>query len=363
MLPPRPARPTFRGLPGRAGRGFRSQLWSLCLALVEGIAYRALPWLAAQALGANDLRLELAPTGARRRGDVVVVAAWAGERWQLRPFLDFHRHLGVAEFVFLDLSESAALAGLLAGADDCAVWRPRRGPKAARVLYWTNYLRRVHASGRWCLSLDPCERFVFLHCETRHIGDLTQFLESEARDHMFAIVVDMYGEAPACEARLRQGQDPAELLDHFDVFAYGATEPGPYSSATVRGGPLRRAAHRDAPQDSPPLNRTPLVKWRWYYGYVTGRRLMLPRRLNPPHADWHTTPTACLLRYALVEEEAVLTQRSRFESVDIVADGRARRSEGLEVLRHVQLKHDFSVRYRRSSDLAEAGLLNPGQWF
>lgn len=367
MLPPRPVNPTFKRLPvlgeaSAADLGVYVQAFASSVG--ELVGKRTVPWLAAQFWGRLELRRKRGPDRkGRRPNGVMAVVTYCGEERQIGPFLEHHRKLGVAEFVFLDLSADGALADMVEGSASCIIWRPRRPPKPEHALHWANYLRCVHGSGRWCLSLRPFERFVFFRCETRHIGDLLQFLESEQRDHMFALAVDMYAAAPATSIKLYGGQDPAEVLTYFDAFGYGAAEHGPHGSVVVRGGPLRRTDYRETPRASPPLNRTPLVKWHWSYSYLDGRRALMPKRLNAPHASWHSTPTACLLRYGLVDDDAAPARSARHDGAALVNNGGPNIRAGRPQLRQMMLKHDFSVRYRQSRDLAEAGLLNPGQWF
>jgi hypothetical protein len=105
------------------------------------------------------------------------------------------------------------------------------------------------------------------------------------------------------------------------------------------------------------------VKWRWYFAYISGRRLMMPARLNAPHAPWHSSPTACLLRYALLDPPASVDLAARIDATEIMSDGRRSCYDAVPILRQSDLKHDFSGRFTESLDLVEVGLINPGQWF
>jgi len=294
---------------------------------------------------------------------VVIVAPYRGEANQIAPFIEHHSKLGVREFVFLDLSDDGSLHPRLAGRKDCALWRPHRPDKITHVVYWLNFLRRKYATGRWCLSLEPNERFIFYRSETRRIMDLIEFLTSERRDHIYALLLEMYGENPAENICLNAGEDPAEKLRHFEAFGYIAPEAGPISNVIIRGGIQRRALYRENPEDSPCLNRIPLVKWQWHFAYISGRRLMMPARLNTPHAPWHSSPTACLLRYALLDPPASVDLAARIDATEIMSDGRRSCYDVVPALRQANLKHDFSGRFTQSLDLVEAGLINPGQWF
>jgi len=367
MLPPRPVK-ISRGILSRAVkiRSF-SQVFKKIRVKTSGLvitlAYLVSPWIKSAVFGPTELQLLFGPAARRKPGGVVIVAPYRGEANQISPFLEHHSKLGIREFVFLDLSSDGSLSQCLEGRKNCAVWRPRRPDQIGRVIYWLNFLRRKYATGRWCLSLEPNERFVFYRSETRRIMDLIEFLTSERRDHIYAVLLEMYGDQPAEHICLNAGEDPATKLRYFDAFGYSAPEPGRLSNVVVRGGIQRRALYRDNPEDSPSLNRIPLVKWRWYFAYISGRRLMMPARLNTPHAPWHSSPTACLLRYALLDPPSSVELAARIDATEIMSDGRRSCYDAVAALRQVDLKHDYSGRFNESLDLVDVGLINPGQWF
>jgi hypothetical protein len=322
-----------------------------------------LAWVGAQRR-ASRLKHEEGPARAGAPKGVVAVVPFYGSDTLLASFLDHHRRLGVDEFVFLDLSPKGGLAGRLAGERDCAIWRPRGEPDPRRAIDWLNYLRRRYATGRWCLSIEPTDRFVFARYESRQIKDLTDFLDTERRSHIYALVVEMYGDRPAAALRLRSGDQPLRALPYFDPYGYTTTSrSGRFRNVVVRGGLQRRTALRDAPRRAPALNRIPLVKWRWHYSYIAGTRLMMPRHLNEPHSQWHSSPTACLLRFGLLDAEASLTAAARAEVAELVSDAGGRSFGRLSDLRGRLVKQDFSRPFTGSWDLVECGLLNPGQWF
>jgi len=367
MLPPRPVK-ISRGILSRAikirsfgqfSKSFRSQLSELAITF----AYLVSPWVKSAIFGPTELQLQSGLRSRRNAGGVVVVAPYRGEANQIAPFITHHMKLGVKEFVFLDLSADGSLPQLLEGQNNCTSWRPRRPDQITHVVYWLNFLRRKYANGRWCLSLEPNERFVFYRSETRRIMDLIEFLTSERRDHIYALYLEMYGDERAENIRLDVGDDPAQKLQYFDAFGYGAPEAGRLSNVIIRGGIQRRALYRSNPDQSPALNRIPLVRWRWYFAYISGRRLMMPARLNTPHAPWHSSPTACLLRYALLDPADSVDLAARIDATEIMSDGRRSCYDAVPALRRSNLKHAFSGRFTGSLDLVEVGLINPGQWF
>ena len=291
----------------------------------------------------------LGPAPSRGGSGVVLVATYRGDAGLLQPFLSHHRRLGVAEYVFLDLSATGDLATLLRHEPDCAVWRPRGRWHPRQSLPWLNHLRHCHAAGRWCLSLEVGDLFVYARCESRPIRGLTDFLDTEHRDHVFALVIEMYAESAIADLVRDPAEDPLQVTPWFDPSGYVTSEPTANRSVEVRGGLRRRTLFRSNPRQSPTIGRIPLVRWRRFYAYLDGTRLMRPRRLNTAHSPTHSSPTACLLRFALLG--GALGQD------DLPAHAASER------LRSLRLKHDASRRYVDSADLVACGLLNPGQWF
>ena len=294
---------------------------------------------------------------------VVAVTPFYGNDSILPCFLDHHRRLGVDEFVFLDLSGEGRLARQLRDQPDCAVWRPRDEADPGQAIYWLNFLRRRYATGRWCLSLEPSDLFVFARSESRKIKDLIDFLETEHRDHIYAVVVEMYGDRPAAGLNFDVGENPLDRLPYFDPFGYWISDAGQHHNVHMRGGVQRRTLFADAPARSPSLSRIPLVKWRRFHAYVAGTRLMIPARLNTPHSDWHSSPTACLLRFALLDPDASLAMAAAAEGREILSDGGGSSFDAVPRLRRRELKQPSSHRFTASTDLVNCGLLNPGQWF
>jgi Glycosyl transferase family 2 len=311
----------------------------------------------------GQLKRESAEFRKLRSSDLVAVVPFYGKGAMLSACLAHHRYLGVNLFVLLDLSEAGGLATELTESADCVVWRPRGDIQLKRALLWLNYLRRRYATGRWCLSIEPSDFIAFHHSETRKLKDLVEFIENERRNHVFGVVVEMYSDRPAAELTLQPGGNPRDLLRLFDPLGYETAKPGRLLEVAVRGGPQRRRLFPSIPRRSPALNRVPLVKWEWYFSYGAGTRVLMPRKLNQPHAVVHSNPTLCLLNYAQLNDDAVLGRAAQAESDELVSGAGDPIYPGISKLRRLTLKTEVSTVLGGSGDLLKAGLLNPGQWF
>jgi hypothetical protein len=344
MIPPRPREAGRGGIPGGWWGQRATPLTRRLRALVLSRVHPVAPYVRAVRCGRDLVRTAGDETRFAAPDAVIACVTYRNERVLLGSFLAHHRALGIGGFVFLDLSTQGELAARLAGDADCVVWRPRPG-RWESAESWSNVLRFRHGVERWCLSVSACDFLVFPRCESRSIRSLTDFLETEHRDHAFAVTVHMYGEGPAEAVADGAAADPFSALPLFDPVGYVTSASGEDGTVRVGGGLTRRTLFRTVPRNAPRLDCIPLVRWRRHFSYVDGTRSLQPRRLNRPHAPWHSSPTACLLCFSLLLEP------------EDDADA------GLGTLRSQDLRTNASRRYRSSEDLVECGMLNPGQWF
>ncbi len=294
---------------------------------------------------------------------VIAVVPYYGDNRILSWFLNYYRKLGVKLFVFLDISADQDLTDWLDGTIDCAVWRPDGFMHPGKTVHALNFLRHLYARNKWCLSVEPYDFMVFPKSETRHIRDLTDFLESEQRRHVFAIIVDTYADGPASELPVNDELSPFEQLPYFDRFGYQTAAAQELDVVPILGGVQRRYLYGDEPQRAPALNRIPLIKLGWDCYYLASTRVMVPAQCNAPHSEWHSTTTACLLRYALLGSEMPLHIAKQAEPAQLYPDDVTPLFAGSEAMNTATLKNQGSQKFRTSRDLLDCGLLNNGQWF
>lgn len=298
----------------------------------------------------------------RRISGVIAVMPYYGDAHLLAWILAYYRALGVAFFVFLDWSTSADLAQRLAETADCAVWRSKAGLEKRETLHELNFLRHRYATGKWCLSIEPFDILVFPHSETRHIRDLIDFVENEQRSLVHAIVVDAYAGCAARAIVPSETISPHEALPYVDRLGYQTGAPTEHHLMPVIGGVQRRTIYGDAPEQAPALNRIPLVRITPERYYVSSTAVMNLPELNAAHSDWHSTPTACLLRYALLCRESSLSLAADMEEAQSNA-GLGSLLQGSIAMTDMNLVTSASAGWRSSQDLVDCGLINNGQWF
>ena len=294
---------------------------------------------------------------------VVAVVPYYGDEQLLPWFLTYYRKIGISYFVFLDISAGHDLTRRLDATVDCAVWVPNGFTHPGSTIHALNYLRHRYARTKWCLSVEPCDFMVFPKSETRHIRDLIDFLESEQRRHAYAIVVDTYGDVPSAEMTASSDTSPFEQLPYFDRFGYQTGEIEELRVVPLVGGVQRRSLYGDEPHKAPALNRIPLIKLAWDCYYSASTRVLVPPRFNTAHSEWHSTTTACLMRYALLSDEMSLHIAKQAESGQLYQDNVTTMFPGSEALARMTLKTQATGKFNSTQDLLDCGLLNNGQWF
>ena len=296
--------------------------------------------------------------------DVLLFSVIRNEGARIPYFLDYYRRIGVDHFFFIDNGSTDGFAATVAGCRDVSVWYTEASYRKANCgLHWSNALMRRHADQHWILLVDPDEFLVFPYDDRRNLKELTNFLDSEGRRSFFCILVDMYGAGSVNDAYCSVGESPLEVCPYFDAAGYTQKHNPVYQNIWVQGGVRQRIFFRDAPESAPALNKTPLVKWRWAYSYISSTHIVLPTHLNKPHAEAHLSPTGALLHFKLMS-----SLREKAEEEMVRGEHFGGSVEYRSYLQSIEqedqsLMFTNSVRYEDWRQLEALGLLNRGQWF
>ena len=203
------------------------------------------------------------------------------EAARLPYFLEHHRKLGVGQFLLVDNASDDGSADMLQRQPDVSLWTTPDSYKASRFgLDWVNRLLRRYGSGHWCLTLDADELLIYPHWQARSLTDLTGWLDAQGAATMAAMMLDLYPKGPLSRAAYQPGQDPVAALPWFDGTGYDRTAMDRFGHVSIRGGVRRRVFFAGAPGHAPHLHKTPLIRWRPGYAYLSSTHIALPRRLN-----------------------------------------------------------------------------------
>lgn len=212
---------------------------------------------------------------------VLAFAVMRNEIGRVQHWLDHHRRLGVAHFLIVDNDSNDGTAELLAKQADVTLWTTRASYREAKFgRDWTNWLLTRYGHGRWCLTLDADELFVFPHHDRVGIGALTAELERRGAKALGSLMVELYPRGPLAPKEKLSADEALERLKWFDAENYRCTVQKPLRNRWVQGGVRDRMFFQDRPQRAPTLNKLPLVRWRRGYAYVNSTHSMLPSALN-----------------------------------------------------------------------------------
>lgn len=325
----------------------------ICVSTVLSFSRSVLAFVAAF-IHSRALRGRQNNTGKIRRGDILLFCVLRNEAQRLTFFLNYYRNLGVNHFIFVDNGSTDNFQALVEGEPDVSVFSTESSFKNAKFgMHWLNSLLRIYGSGHWCVTCDADEIFDFPGARTGGLRGLVDTLHADGQPSLYAVMIDMYGVGRLSEAVCSPGTDPLEVTPFFDKSGYVYHKNWKLNTVFVRGGVRQRTAFPNSVSHAPPLNKIPLIRWRWYYSYYASTHIALPVSLNGAHAYCFT---GALLHFkflstfpARIEEERERKQHAHnsreYEAYAAYLDGGRVYSE------------EVSVKYAGCEQLVDLGLV------
>lgn len=294
---------------------------------------------------------------------VLVFSTMRNEMLRIEHWLRHYRALGVAHFLIVDNDSDDGTAEFLRGQTDVSLWTTPNSYKASRFgVDWLTCLQLKYGAGRWCLTVDADELLVYPDSPTRGLTDLTQHLDQTGRSALGALMLDLYPKGPVGQTVYHAGSDPVAAIPWFDADNYRAKIHAVFSNLWIQGGVRDRMFFGSQPERSPTLNKTPLVKWRKGYAYVTSTHQILPRRLNDVFDTGQGDRVSGVLLHTkflpnIAQKSAEeLTRAQHFENSDLYQPYYA------ALIDEPDLWADSSVRYENPAQLEALGLMTRGTW-
>ena len=201
------------------------------------------------------------------------------------------------------------------------------------------------APGTWVYYGHNAEYLFFPFSDSRRIGDVAAFLESERRASARTAVIDLYPGDPACLPDAVPREDT--WFDRTGYYALPRPDPaGPVGATLDRQedlyGGLRWRFEEHVPEDRRRIDRVALFRSEPGLRLMPGHRFNLAE-VNTHACPWHRSLTACVASF-----RAAKALRSNPASRDAIGTFRWSGSERFEW---------------RAAQLMECGLMEPGQWF
>jgi hypothetical protein len=153
--------------------------------------------------------------------EIVAVGKLRNEMLRLPDFLRHHRRLGVGRFLAIDDRSDDCTREFLLDQPDVHVFEIREPFEDSRGgARWTSAVLDQFAPGRWTLTLDADELFVYPGCESFDLRWLCDHLESAGADCMTAEMVDMYPRRLGGPEHYRAGESLVAFSPYFDSDSY-----------------------------------------------------------------------------------------------------------------------------------------------
>lgn len=229
----------------------------------------------------RDLRLIKSRVETLRPDDILLFSTVRNEHVRLPYFLEYYRKLGIAQFFIVDNGSTDGTTEFLSSQPDVTLYFTKASYKSARFgVDWLNWLQRKFGHGHWTLVVDADEFLVYPYCDTRPLNALTDWLDASAIKSFGTMVLDLYPKGQIDNFSYSPGQDPFADANWFDSSNYVLEKNYLFGNLWIQGGPRSRSFFQSKPNDSPALNKIPLVKWHRKYAYVSSTHMLLPRGLN-----------------------------------------------------------------------------------
>lgn len=301
-------------------------------------------------------------TKTRRDGDIYLFATIHNELVRLPYFIDYYRELGVNHFFIVDNNSDDGSREYLTRQPDVSIWHTTESYKRANFgMDWLNGLMRRFACGHWVLAVDVDEFFIYPHSDTRPLRALTDWLDASSIKSFGAMLLDMYPDGPLEVQKYRSGQNPFEVLTHFDNGNYTQKLNEKYGNLWIQGGPRQRAFFGDSPELAPALNKIPLIKWQRGNVFVSSTHTLLPRGLNKTFEDWGGEKICGVLLHAKFLPDLKHKAIRELKRRQHYAGSREYRAYGSSSNETV-LSHKHSTKFENWAQIEELGLMSLGGW-
>lgn len=314
--------------------------------------------------------------------EIVAVGKLRNEMLRLPDFLRHHRRLGVGRFLAIDDRSDDGTRAFLLDQPDVHVFEIREPFAESRGgARWTSAVLDQFAPGRWALTLDADELFVYPGCENFDLRWLCRYLESTGADCMTADMVDMYPRWLGGPERYHAGESLVAFCPYFDSDTYMTRRRRGFPTKYLVGGARARLFY-DEPMpptialydalvqllepyglarllpevnitrwQPPLLTKVPLARWLPGRRYINAGHLMAP-----PGKPGDVT--GALLHFKFLhdfsDKVAIAVREGNYYRGSVEYQ---RYAERLGQNRSFELIYPKSLIYQSSDDLVRCGLM------
>ncbi len=294
-----------------------------------------------------DLRSGVAPRKLTNDELAVVFVTHNNMRF-IPSFLAHYRSLGKVRFICVDDQSTDQTVELLLSQPDVDIYSSNvRFKDASRGKIWREMLFAYYGHGRWYLSIDSDEYFVYETMASESINDYTRRLDSTHVRRVPAPMLDLYplGDLSRAAFTGADGVMPWHVATHFDADGYKAQAMS--SALSIYGGVRARAFNAWGE-----LMKYPLTRWDGYCSM--GRTIHRPR---PAYYNFAPVMGA-LLHFKIFSDIKEM-------AIHAVAEGQHYRDAKIyravlnkvENANNLDLSYSGSIPYRGIQDLIDRGFV------
>jgi len=214
----------------------------------------------------------------------VLVTVVHNEALRIPFMLDYYRAMGFEHFIVIDNRSEDDLLKILQGKTGVSIFMANGSYKRSRFgVDWVNGILSKYCSKKWVLCVDADEFFVFPHCDTKKISNLTDFMEKNNQKSFQCLMLDMYSDKGVQNNICGMDEDPLSVCRLYDRDGYVKKYDPLNQTVWIKGGVRGRIFFSNNVWDGPALNKTPLVFWKRHYAFLRSTHLLWPPQLNGGH--------------------------------------------------------------------------------
>lgn len=288
-------------------------------------------------------------------GEIAVISVLRNEAARLPLFFDHYKKLGVGRFFMVDNDSDDGSHEILLAEPLADVFHTAAPYKHGQMgVYWYNGLARAYCRGRWTITADADELFVYDAMERHNLHDLVRFLQSKKHDRLLSTLIDVY----PSQALGHDTASISELLEFdcwFDDDGYT-----PYSTVAWRlltGGPRHRLFNQGRDVHLHWLSKYPLI-------HMSEDKTIFDAHYIWPYDELADRPPyGALIHLKLMHDFIARSRQNELEGQH-VADSRAYRIINDSLARNPDtvVFYGKSKRYRGPKSLVRHHMMAPIAW-
>ncbi len=284
----------------------------------------------------------------------IILSVIRDEREHIGEFLAHYRRLGAELFAIIDNGSIDGSREYLAAQPDVDLFSIDAPFEWHAKQAWINRLIDLYGLERWYVYADADEHLTYDDHETRSLHEVVARVQSMGLRRVRGFLLDMYSDLPLALAAGEEA-DLRDAYPYFDRIGYREERLAHIVSRT--GGPRQRAFKSDDAQFNPQLTKYPLFRLR------PGELFANPHHIWPCDANFRSPCLIAMLHYKfhgawLQKVLRALREGNYWEGS---REYRAYAS-ALESDPGLSLHSRISSRLSKSSDLVDAGLIEPMDW-